>query len=220
MSPKFAYILGVGLGDAYVGIQPGKKGITLDVKDKDFALNFRNYLVEWSKRTPYFKHFKTSKRSYYIVRLYSKDIAEFIHRFNINSISVASREIKCYFLRGLFDSEGGIGISNLDKPQKASRHIGFYNSNKDLIDIVSKILKQLNIKHHINTRVNSGFGSKKLQYGIIITGMENILRFKQFINFSIKRKEEKLNILLNSYVRQSYIEKINMFSNNKIIGVK
>lgn len=211
LSPNFAYILGVCLGDAHISVKPGKKGVTLRVKDKDFALNFRNYLKDWSRRIPYFYE---DDKKFYIVRLYSKDIAEFIHEFNLKNILLASTEIKCYFLRGLFDSEGGVGISNLDEPRKASRHIGFYNSDRKLIHLVSEILKQLNIKHRINSRICSGFGSKKLQYEIIITGFKNILQFEQFINFSIERKIEKLNTLLKSYVKFSHVDKINIFNNN------
>jgi hypothetical protein len=211
LSSSLAYILGVCLGDAHVSIRSGQKGIVLRVRDKDFAFNFRNYLKDWSERIP---HFHVDNKNFYIVRLYSKDIAEFIHSFDIKDILVASREIKCYFLKGLFDSEGSVGISNLDKPRKASRHIGFYNSNRNLVYVVSEILKQLNMKHHINTRIHSGFGSNKLQYEIIITGFENILQFKQFVNFSIERKEEKLNTLLKSYVKFSYTDRINTCSNN------
>jgi hypothetical protein len=215
LTPKFAYILVVSLGDGHVSVHPGRKEVTLRVKDKDFAFNFMGYLKDWSERTPYFH---IDNKGFYIVRLCSKDIAEFIHGFDIKDILVASKEIKCYFLKGLFDSEGCVGISNLNNPRTASRHIGFYNSNKNLVDVVSEILNQLNIKHRIRSRVHSSFGSKRLQHEIIITGFKNILQFKQFVNFSIERKEEKLNTLLKSYVKFSYTDRISTcFNNNEVI---
>lgn len=198
MSTDFAYVLGASLGDAHIETHPGRKGVTLNVRDKDFALVFMTHLEKWSEKTPYFH---LDKEGFYIVRTYSKEIAEFIKEFNLEDVLSAPMEIKRYFLKGLFDSEGSVGISNLDIPRKASRHIGFYNSNKNLIRITHKVLKQLNIKHHINTRIHSGFGSKKTQYEIIITGFRNISLFKKLVGFSIKRKEDKLDILLRSYVR-------------------
>src|SRR3989344_2022013 len=48
LSKDLAYILGVIAGDGTVRIAKTKGGLSLEVKDYDFALEFRNSLIHWS----------------------------------------------------------------------------------------------------------------------------------------------------------------------------
>ena len=65
--------------------------------------------------------------------------------------------------------------------------------------MVSFLLYNFKIMHKIKSRVHSGFGSKKVQYRLLIYGKENLEKFYKYIGFSIKRKQEELIKTLNSY---------------------
>lgn len=200
LSKELAYILGVVYGDGNVHAYKDKVRssgwIALKVKDKDFALEFKRTLEKWSN---FDIKFFLDKNGFYHTVLYSRNAAIFLMGFDSNEIFKASKVIQLYFLKGLYDSEGTVAGSNLDFPQKAARHIGFYNNNKKIISIVNSLLKEMEIKHSIRSRIHSGFGSKKVQYEIIITGSQNMYTFYKHIGFSIKRKQERLKKVLNSY---------------------
>lgn len=200
LSKELAYILGVIYGDGHVrdgkNYKRGSGQILLKVRDKDFALEFQKILKKWSN---FDVKFFLDKRNFYNSVLYSTDAALFLMNFDLDRISKASNVIQGFFLKGLFDSEGSIAGSNLDQPQIATRYVGFYNNNKKIVDLVSRLLKCINIKHSVRSRVHSGFGSKKIQYELYISGSQNMYSFYKNIGFSIKRKQEKLKKVLNSY---------------------
>jgi len=200
LSNNLAYILGVILGDGHLAIMENVKRPSyytlLKVKDKDFALEFKKRLENWSgHKVKYYLH----KNGFYYSILYSKDATKFLKSFNINQILKSKKKIKYHFLKGLFDSEGCIAGSNLQKRRYATRIIKFFNNKSKIIKLVSKILKEIGINHSIRSRIHSGFGSQKLQYEITICGKENLYKFYKDIGFSIKRKQNKLIKVLNSY---------------------
>ena len=199
ISSEFCYILGVVLGDGFTNLP--RCYISLKVKDKNFAENFREKLEEWSNHEA--KIYPKNKSGYYYSTLYSKEAVLIVRKFDLTRIIKSSKKESCSFLRGLFDSEGHVAGSNLENPRRASRHIGFYNSNKEVTNIVSILLTKLGVSHSVNSRVHSGFGSKKMQYEIIICGFENYVFFYKNIGFSIKRKQKKLETIINSYVKKS-----------------
>lgn len=200
LSKELAYILGVVYGDGNVHTHKDKVRssgwIALKVKDKDFALEFKRTLEKWSNFD--IKSF-LDKRGFYHTVLYSRNAAIFVMNFDLNRVLEAPNKVKYFFLKGLFDSEGTVAGSNLDILQKATRYVGFYNNNKEIVDIVSSLLKGMGMKHSIRSRIHSGFGSKKVQYELIIAGSQNMYIFYKRIGFSINRKQERLKKVLNSY---------------------
>ncbi|MFH1823445.1 MAG: LAGLIDADG family homing endonuclease [archaeon] len=199
LTNELAYILGVILGDGYCYIKKSKRRtngvIGLHVKDKDFADEFKKILYRWCLIKPK-KHF--GERGY-IVGLYSIDCARIILNYDINKIIKSSLKKKSLFLKGLFDSEGAVIGLNLQKRQFAKRWIHFSNSNKEIIKIVEILLKDFKINFKLKSRGHSGFGSKRLQYEIIFYGKDNLKKFFKSIGFSIKRKQQLLLKILNSY---------------------
>lgn len=200
LTKELAYILGTVSGDGWINLrkEKGRSGgiIGLKVKDKDFSLEFKTMLEKWSGCDVKFSEMLDG---FYYVRLYSVSAVEIIKNFNLKKILFASQKKQSLFTKGMFDSEGGIIGKNLDKRVKAKRWIHFSNSDEYLIDIVSSLLSNFNIKHSIKSRIHSGFKSKKIQYEILIYGLENLTKFKDNIGFSIKRKQEKLIKVINSY---------------------
>lgn len=199
LSNDLAYVLGVVAGDGYAGYYRSDHGtrgiISLGVTDKDFAEAFKMNLDRWSGHKS--KLQKTSRD--YLVTLNSVDIAKFIKSFDLKEILFSNREMKALFLRGLFDSDGGVIGKNLDYRRNAKRWIHFFNNNKKIISLVMSILNEFCIDYSINSRVHSGFGSKKLQCEIKIYGLKNIFKYYRLIGFNIERKQKTLIGIIRSY---------------------
>jgi len=193
----FAYVLGVILGDGYITLPKNGGGyIGLNVKDEDFAEAFKKSLDEWSgkKCRLYFY------RDFWRVYLHSVAVAKFLNNFNINKLLSFSEEIKCAFLKGLFDSEGSLHYKQ--------KRIRFYNSDNNLINLTKIILESLGINHikiyKRKEEIHILHGRKflvKPVYSLAICRRKNIQLFYDKIGFSIKKKQEKLEEILNSYQR-------------------
>jgi len=195
ITKEFAYILGVIYGDGYCRSRKSGGEIILKVKDEDFAIYFKNCLEKWSGLKAKLK----CKDDFFHTVLYSKERADFVLNFKLNSILKAQKEIQFNFLSGLFDSDGGILGKNLKNRRIAKRWIHFSNNNKEIIDLVSTILNKQKIKYFISSRIHSGFGSKKLQYEIKIYNLKDLFYFYNNIKFNIGRKQKKLKEVINSY---------------------
>lgn len=207
LNKDLAYILGVVAGDGYCRKRRSSKRtsgeIILKVKNLDFAKEFKKRLKEWSEIQPKF----WEKNGNFYTTLYSIDAVNVIQGIKLKEVITSSKKVKANFLRGLYDSEGGVTGKNLDKRKFACRWIHFSNNNKETISLVSKLLKDFNIAHKIKSRIHSGFGSKKLQYEIQIFGLENFEKFYKNIGFSIKYKKDKLLEVINSYEKSRKREK-------------
>ena len=102
----------------------------------------------------------------------------------------ASQEIKCGFLRGFFDSEGCVGIG--------SRRITAISTNGDGIEDVRNLLTSLGIKSRIR-KITKISKNRKACYALRITGRQNIVKYRDKIGFVIKRKQIKLNDIIENY---------------------
>ncbi len=200
VSKEFAYVLGVVYGDGHSHIIEDNHGssgiITLGVTDKDFALNFKKELEKWSGlKAKYW----VNKEEEHEVNLYSVDAARIIDKFDLNKILKWKKEFQFQFMKGLFDSDGGVVGENLDNRRYAKRWVHLSNNNLILIYLVKKIFNKMKIKYFIDKRIHSGFGSKKWQYEIKIYNLKDMFKYYKKIGFSIKRKQDKLINVINSY---------------------
>jgi len=195
-----AYVIGAVRGDGYCRIRKSSERssgeITLKVINKDFAKEFADQLEKWSGIKPTF----SKKGKEYFVTLSSIDAARIIKGINIKDLANSHRKkVKANFLRGLYDSDGGVIGTNLNKRRVACRWIHFSNNDKKIIGATSKALNDFGIKYKIRSRIHSGFGSKRLQYELLIFGLENFKKFLKNIGFSISYKNDKLKEIISSY---------------------
>lgn len=195
-----SYILGVLYGDGHYRLVKTPKrtsgSMQLKVKDLDFAKEFYRRLEKWSGVSP--KFLKKDDEFYYVA-LYSVDAVRIVQGIELTQILSSTKRIQANFIKGLYDSEGGVTGTNLKRRRFACRWIHFSNNNKEIIDIVQKILNNFSIKYKLRSRVHSGFGSTKLQYELLIFGLFNFEEFYKKVGFSIKRKEKKLLEVIYSY---------------------
>lgn len=91
--------------------------------------------------------------------------------------------IKSAFIRGFADSEGSVS--------KSKNRIALYSSNLVGLQDVLALLQELEI--------NGKIYANKRAYVILISGLDNLQRFQEKINFTIKRKKERLERLLKYY---------------------
>jgi len=207
LSEDLAYILGVKRGDGYwrkrITSQRTSGEIGFNVKNLDFAKEFEKRLKRWSGIQP--KIWEKDGKFY--VMLYSIDAVNVAQKISLKEILASNDGVKADFLKGLYDSEGGVLGKNLNRRKFACRWIHFSNSNKETILTVSKLLKDFGINHKIKSRIHSGFGSKKLQYEILTFGLENFEKFYKNIGFSIQYKKDKLLEVINSYEKSRGREK-------------
>ncbi|MEK6904138.1 MAG: LAGLIDADG family homing endonuclease, partial [Nanoarchaeota archaeon] len=159
------------------------------------------YLEKWSGLKV---RYKINKEGLHQINLYSVDACRIVNNFDLNEIPKLDRELQFIFLRGLFDSDGGVIGKNLNFRKEAKRWIHFSNNNALLIKIVRVIFDDMKIKYSISKRIHSGFGSKKWQYEIKIYNLKGIFKYYKNIGFSIKRKQEKLKEVIDSYQHYSY----------------
>jgi intein-encoded DNA endonuclease-like protein len=193
LSLDLAYVLGVAKGDGCTST--AQRRIILSATDKDFVATFKTALENWSKfnarfysrdikKPDYIKTRKTQWVSY----IDSKEAADFLASFNINGILSASNDVKCAFLKGLFDSEGSVSKDS----------VIFYNSNKSLTQLVYNLLQQLNIEPQINNYKAKSLSGKEILYSrVCIYKKDSLRKFANLIGFSIKRKSNKLHTLVN-----------------------
>jgi len=177
LTPSLGYIIGVSLGDAYVG----KGRIEIETKDKDFAYYFKKHLEEWSGIKTTFKktyHKKRNKR-YYLVTLSSIYACQYILNkiSEIDWIYKTPKFFQIMVLKGLWDSEGTID---------RYRGIRFCNSNYKIIELYIKLIMNiLNITPKILIH-------KGKHYVVYFSKWKEIYKFYKIIGITIKRKERKI----------------------------
>lgn len=208
LTPEKAYILGVLCGDGWIVSSERGYRIGLAVKDKDFAIKFtesikKSYGVECKirKYIPKNKNWNVQ----YAVDLSSKLACENIlsyGKFNCVDWRVPKQildsddnKIIGYFLRGFYDSEGHVNASCYQL--KAS------NTNWEGLKGVMVLLTKLDI-HFITTCKKHKDNKYKPCYELYITGSDSYKRFKKYIGFSIKRKQNALLKLQNIRKQKRY----------------
>lgn len=210
-SKELAYLIGILNGDGSLNIKKGKNYCyKLSVKDKDFAINFKNTIKKWcSLECCFYKRKDTYHKQgfYYEVMLNSKKVIPILSKFYISKNKKrALKEIKYFinlkkeykieFLKGFFDSEGSI---------YKNKRILFFNKNKNLLNFCSELLEELKIKTKIYLRKVK---ERKIRNKTILIPTEifvlniqskkDIIKFCQIFNSSIKRKQDRILKIRNS----------------------
>jgi len=166
-----------------------KYGFQLQAKDKEFVETFARHLEEVSGRKvkPYpiksreMKEMAGHKLSKpytfhgFKAQLIHKKLYQKINPLteNLTWIKEANLEVRKGFLRGLFDSDGGVS----KRPR-----VHLTNQKISLLQLTKELLEQLGIKSRI-----SPLGTL---FRLWIDSKENNRKFFNIIGFSIKRKQK------------------------------
>lgn len=217
LTPEKAYILGVLCGDGCITYD--KPRIILGNTSKEFIEEFINcvrkhyglkpsiYFVPKEKikvsivKNP--PHAIKAKKDQMHVTFYGRNLIEDLRKygdFRTNNwrvpkqiINCKNKKIICFFLKGLYDSEGS-----------SSYHVNLSSNSIDGLKGVQILLKKLGIESTV-------FKSKTC-FVLSIHNQKNKRLFKEYINFRISSRLHQLKRTLASYkTRKSYSKKfVNM----------
>ncbi len=176
-SSELAYIVGALLGDGYI-IKQKKKGdycVVLVNTNRIFVQNVAEALRKIGLN-PFIVAFnpkkygnRYGKKKQYILRAYSKIFVEWFENLTIEKLKklLIENNIFIPFIRGFYEAEGSL---------KKRGDISISNTNKQLLELITLLLKKIGI----NTKVNGPYqfkGNRKPIYLIQTTP----LKAKKFI---------------------------------------
>ncbi|AAB98393.1 hypothetical protein MJ_0398 [Methanocaldococcus jannaschii DSM 2661] len=197
-SPELSYIIGVYFGDAniYYRKKTGSYYFRIKVVDKDFVDVVKNSLIKIGLN-PTISYVEEKTRSNrWHVEASSKSLYKFLSQNKEELFKVAEKYPED-FLRGFFDSEGYV----------TSNKIALENYDLELLEFSKELLKKLDVHSTIHIAKKKGTESnirgeiyhyKDDFYRLSIHRKESVRNFAIKVSFSIKRKRERLQKLLES----------------------
>lgn len=127
-------------------------------------------------------------------RSFSLEIPKFIN----------SKELQKEFLSSFYDDEGCVALRVFKKTGEIKRNITLSSNSLKLLEEIKEILKEsFQIETNNITKYEKRAGNKTFtNYVLGITGKENFIKFKEEINFFQPGKRERLDTLIDSYIRK------------------
>ncbi len=145
------------------------------------------------------------------LNIYSKRVFELLtERFKIprgvkcytvkipEEILKAQKEMLNSTLRGMFNTDGGVGFDRRKSYKKPYVRVNYVSTSKNLVGQTSSILKDYEIPHSVHLH-KSGYKRDSVDtiaYQIQINGEKNVKLFLKKIGFSNKRHLNKVSHLL------------------------
>lgn len=196
LNDNTCYIYGVMLGDGYINRNKINRSyyVCLKVKDLDFAKRFANEIYIYTGRMPKIRKctWKTSKQGFiYHVKISNKELYHKIIHVKDNFYNLFNNldnNLSKQFLEGLYDSEGCV------TDREFSNRIILNNRDLKLILLAKLLLSKFNIESHYYETMNKN----KPYYELYVCTRDRISLFHKLIKFSILRKEERIDKILNS----------------------
>lgn len=207
------YIIGTIPTDAYFGKPRTKDNYVYSISAKDN--DFIEKVADCFKKIFGFRPNLYRQRNLYRIQISKKRIAQFLKfikkeddnqwLFSENILNLEQEFFRA-ILMAVSDAEGCVTNSSL-KDNIISRKITITNSSLALLKQIKLLLELLKIQsyiyHHREPRIvrirRNSYQFKKHVFILIITGYQNLQRFRDVIGFSIKRKQHKLEYILASY---------------------
>lgn len=181
-SSELAYVLGVMKGDGCTvwNKKWAAYRVELKVRDREFAVAFACALKKINLHpSSWFK----KKTKEFIVSACSKVFVKWYKNLGINSIQKIVRNHKVDFLRGFYDSEGGLEVQE-KRPNnwgKAIR-VRMGNKNREILIMIQRFCKKLGFNSSIRESYDGYFVFS------LLGGKEAVKEFLDKIQPSIPRK--------------------------------
>ncbi|MFH1391544.1 MAG: LAGLIDADG family homing endonuclease [Candidatus Diapherotrites archaeon] len=225
-SSELSYVLGVMFGDGSLIVNTKRKEYVLKLEaiDRDFVEKFSGCSSKLLKKEKSFAVcYKKPRRGHsatYSVQVRSKKLFNFVKEIkkDFENGKKFIEKFPAKFIQGLADSEGCPSISaatnfNCDVMVACS-------TNFSLLEFVKYLLKFFGIKSNLYLHKHKGESDSKINGRVITRTIDlfvlyiskdaMVKNFAKNINFSIKRKSEKLEdavFLLNNYKKSERLSK-------------
>ncbi|HVH15073.1 MAG TPA: LAGLIDADG family homing endonuclease [Candidatus Angelobacter sp.] len=194
-SPELAYVIGVVLGDGNLNIHGYNAEILLSVTDYDFAKEFSRCLAKTLSKERSYRVRRSDKRNRWIVQGASVLLYRFLDRpwQDLKPWIQHCEKCTAVFLRAFYDGEGCI----------SGRSLTISNTRRELLNYIRYLLERLGIEASplyvrtragtiiVDPRTHRAYFRKRdcFSFGI---RRRSIPRFRQFIGFTIQRKQTRL----------------------------
>jgi intein-encoded DNA endonuclease-like protein len=210
-SPQLSYVIMAAKGDGCSGMRRnGVKGYLyvtdFRVRDKDFAEEFAasaSYALHRS--SPY--KVNVSDSGFYLVSVKSKMLYEIMEKTSITSLKQyieSSRDSIVSAVRGLFDAEGGPGVS-INYRGEFNATISAANSNVNILRYTKRLSNKLGIFSRLRVNAYPAHWSSingrsiffaKPTHALIIARIADVEKFIRVVGSGISRKQQKMNDIL------------------------
>lgn len=185
-----AYVAGVVAGDGWCT----DKSFGLHCKDRDFADAFVSAVQQASGTLLNLR----DDQGYWRATRSNRD-----GRFNeIGLYRPASESELCYWLRGLFDSDGNAQLWHMPhvSPGAYHRRVAIFKTDLNVLETASDYMATLGIRHTIRSTKNSPshMGTKTV-YGLFVQRRDGFTAFRDKVGSSIARKADTLDLIVTTY---------------------
>jgi YHS domain-containing protein len=180
------YLLGLIKGDGCVSKSHNPYGyrVSLNCIDKEIIIKFIDYCNKLGIKTwNIHKQIRNNKPMYYI-GFSNKKFWHWYHSLTIKDIEkivTKNKKTMIEFVKGFYDAEGCLSLRKSNKYINARLLLS--NNNKELINLIVRLLKTLNIEVSTITKY-------KKNYNLYICDTDMIKKWIKLIGFSIKRKQK------------------------------
>ena len=197
-SPELSYLIGAFKGDGSVyRSAAGQYALSFSVKDLEFIQAVQNAIRKVVSKVPRIYKVKNHEFMLYKLMLSNKDLFTVLSQ----PLTELKQIIDIYptdFLRGFFDAEGTAVTIFAHKRSWSwiQYRVSFYNTKKELLDLVRELLIRLGIAPAPNYYVTIGNMGKtqKPCYVLSVYKKKSIARFMKLIVSSIPRKRLLVNV--------------------------
>jgi len=181
-SPSLAYIIGVFLGDAWIYKCNHNYSIGLDTIEYKFAKSFYDSLKEIGLNPNLFPR----KGRYWRVIATSKIFYHWADNLNYRKIKRITQEFFKDFLRGIYESEGCLGINFDKRSGKKYLLITIVSCEKDTIDLTKLFIEKMGLHPRLNLRRPKP--PRKEIWALNLGKQREIIKFIDIIKPIIKNK--------------------------------
>jgi hypothetical protein len=192
VSPEvYAYLAGVLAGDAWI---EREKSFTLQCTDADFAhrvFENLNKVGDAKLKLNYYRPRLPHHKFKHYVSLHRKAFIRDIRRLKFVNME---RFSKINFINGFIDSEAGVVCDF----RRRCFAVNIYNTNLNLLMDISEFLFDNGIGFHIYERKRIKPNHSRCFY-ISVTNVTDLLEFSRTFNFSIERKQRRLDMIIKKF---------------------
>lgn len=197
-SPELSYLIGAFKGDGSIFRSCGRYMLSFAVKDLGFIEAVQKAIGKVVSKVPKINQVKNGNHSMlYRVDMSNKDLFTVLNQ-SLRDLKPIIESYPTDFLKGFFDAEG-TAVTNMRHKKSwawVEYRVGFYNTKKELLDLVRDLLIRLNIvpAPKYCTMVGNFGKTHQLCYVLNIYKKASIARFMKLIRSSIPRKRLSFDV--------------------------